>query len=74
MPKTAVHSAPIFATGHTLSLRMSWWRRVAYRAQLRDLLARGPHLVSDMGLTVEEAEREAGAPFWQYRDPAMRLF
>jgi len=47
-----------------LSLRYEWQKRRKYRADLRRLLATGPHLIPDVGLKTEEAIREASKPFW----------
>ena len=46
------------------SLRSEWRKRRNYRADLRRLLATGPHLIPDIGLETEEAIREASKPFW----------
>ena len=42
----------------------SWLDRSFRRIALRDL-ADNPHLLSDVGLTREEALREAARPFWR---------
>jgi len=47
-----------------ISLRNEWRKRRKYRADLRRLLATGPHLIPDIGLKTEEAAREASKPFW----------
>lgn len=44
-----------------ITVRM-WRHRVLYRHHLREL---DDHLLSDLGLTRAEAEREAARPFWQ---------
>lgn len=46
------------------SLRNEWRIRRNYRADLRRLLATGPHLIHDIGLKTEEAIMEASKPFW----------
>ena len=46
------------------SLRNEWRKRRNYRADLRRLMATGPHLIPDMGLKTAEAIREASKPFW----------
>ena len=46
------------------SLRNEWRKRRNYRADLRRLLETGPHLIPDIGLSTEEAIREASKPFW----------
>ena len=45
-------------------LRSEWRKRRNYRADLRRLLATGPHLIPDIGLSTEEAVQEASKPFW----------
>ena len=51
------------------------WRRHRYRAGLRAMLRMGPHLIADSGMTMEVAEQEANAPFWQSPHvPPLRLF
>lgn len=52
------------AAPHRPSLlqRIATWHRVArQRRQLREL---DPRLLADMGLTAEDAAREASRPFW----------
>jgi uncharacterized protein YjiS (DUF1127 family) len=47
--------------------RPGWWNwldRPFQRIALRDI-ADNPHLLSDLGLTREEALREAAKPFWR---------
>ena len=41
-----------------------WRARRHYRQDLRRLLLIGPHMIADIGLTLEEAQREAAKPFW----------
>ena len=56
-------------------LLQEWWNRYCYRQRLRALLLMGPHLIADIGMTMEEAEREADNPFWQSRHlPPLRYF
>lgn len=43
----------------------AWQERRAYRRDLKRLLQAGPHLIADIGLTLEAARREAGKPFWK---------
>jgi len=45
-------------------LSNEWRKRRKYRADLRRLLATGPHLIPDIGLKTEEADREVSKPFW----------
>ena len=42
-----------------------WRRRQCSRRQIAYLLQVGPHLIGDIGLTIEEAECEASKPFWR---------
>lgn len=42
-----------------------WRARRDFRRDLADRIALGSHLIRDMGLTVEQALREAGKPFWK---------
>jgi len=49
------------------SLLEKWWswnERNRQRAALRDI-ADDPHLLSDLGITREEALEQAGQPFWR---------
>jgi uncharacterized protein YjiS (DUF1127 family) len=41
-----------------------WWIRARSRRDLR-LLLTSPQVLSDLGLTPEEADREAMKPFWR---------
>ena len=43
---------------------LSWLDRPLRRIALREI-ADDPHLLSDLGLTREEALREAAKPFWR---------
>jgi uncharacterized protein YjiS (DUF1127 family) len=42
-----------------------WLDRRRRRQALEDLAERKDHLLADVGLTREEALREAGKPFWR---------
>ena len=45
---------------------LSVWRaRWHYRRELRRLLAVGPHMIADIGLTLEQTREEMARPFWQ---------
>jgi uncharacterized protein YjiS (DUF1127 family) len=44
--------------------------RACYRQELRRLLELGPHLIDDIGLTLEEARSEAAKPLWRPYEPA----
>ena len=39
--------------------------RYRYRRELRRLLRVSPHMIEDIGLSREQARREAKKPFWQ---------
>lgn len=39
--------------------------RSRYRRELRRLLRVSPHMIEDIGLSREQARREAKKPFWQ---------
>lgn len=41
-----------------------WRQRRDYRRELRRLLRVGPHMIADIGLTVEEARDEVTKPLW----------
>lgn len=43
----------------------AWRRRRDYRRDVKRLLRVGPHMIEDIGLTLEEASREAVRPFWR---------
>ena len=42
-----------------------WRKRRLYRRELVRLLVVGPHMISDIGLTFEQALAEADRPFWR---------
>jgi len=42
-----------------------WELRRRRRVELRRLLLMGPELIADFGMTMQEAEFEAGQPFWR---------
>jgi uncharacterized protein YjiS (DUF1127 family) len=42
-----------------------WSARCRERRALRELMALGDHLLEDIGVTRQEALREAAKPFWQ---------
>jgi uncharacterized protein YjiS (DUF1127 family) len=42
-----------------------WQRRRRYRSDLRRLLRVGPHMIADIGLTLEQARREIAKPVWR---------
>jgi uncharacterized protein YjiS (DUF1127 family) len=47
-----------------LEIWLLWTERSRQRAGLRDI-ADDPHLLSDLGLTRDEAIRQANKPFWR---------
>lgn len=47
------------------SLLAAWQARRRYRADLNRLLQVGPHMIADIGLTLQEAIDEAEKPFWK---------
>jgi uncharacterized protein YjiS (DUF1127 family) len=42
-----------------------WRARRHYRTELRRLLTVGPHMIADIGLTLDEAQSEMVRPFWR---------
>jgi uncharacterized protein YjiS (DUF1127 family) len=42
-----------------------WQTRRRYRRDLKRLLRVGPHMIDDIGLTLEEACREIAKPLWR---------
>jgi uncharacterized protein YjiS (DUF1127 family) len=42
-----------------------WRARWHYRRELRRLLAVAPHMITDIGLTLDQAQREMVMPFWR---------
>ena len=47
------------------SLIESWRKRLRYRWHLRRIIRCEPELLSDIGLTMNEARSEARTPFWR---------
>lgn len=43
----------------------AWRRRHRYRRELKRLLRSGPHLVEDIGLSRQHADREVAKSFWR---------
>ena len=68
-PQAADPAAPLHQSssgGSPAIRRPGWWcwlDRPLQRIALREI-ADNPHLLSDLGLTREEALREAARPFW----------
>ena len=74
MPRSLIHTNDIatqlkfpLASLHkrVAEVLLQWQLRRRHRAELCRLLTMGPDLMADMGMTVEEAEMEAGLPFWK---------
>jgi uncharacterized protein YjiS (DUF1127 family) len=42
-----------------------WHVRRHYRRELQRLLAVGPHMIADIGLTLDNAREEMARPFWR---------
>jgi len=53
------------ATATTIAVLRELWGRHRYRAGLRTILHFGPHLFADIGMTKQDTEQEANAPFWR---------
>ena len=49
----------------SVSMIAVWRRRARYRAELQRLMRIGPHMISDIGLSARQAEREIAKQFWQ---------
>ena len=69
--QAAEHATPLHQSSSGRSSaairRPAWWSwldRPLQRIALREI-ADDPHLLSDLGLTREEALREAARPFWR---------
>ena len=52
----------VFSSG--LKLIDTWRERTEYRRDLRRLLAVGPHMIQDTGLSLEATRAEVLKPFW----------
>ena len=46
-------------------LIVTWKRRCSVRAELEHLRETSPHLICDIGLTLEEVEAEVAKRFWE---------
>lgn len=51
-------------SGSPAGRRLGWAERRRQRAALHEI-AHDPHLLNDLGLTREQALREAAKPFWR---------
>lgn len=74
MPATPCQPKVIFRTKNGLrssllsrwvSLRATWRERRSCRFDLERLLETSPHLISDIGMTREEAQQEIAKRFWE---------
>ena len=43
----------------------AWDERIHFRHDLQRMAADSPHLIADIGLTMQQAEAEIAKPFWQ---------
>lgn len=62
IPASEENSSTLTILVHGVSV---WLDRRRQRRVLRDLAERNNHLLADVGLTQEEALREAAKPFWR---------
>jgi len=46
-------------------LRAEWLRRRIYRSDLNRLLGVGEYMITDIGLTLDDARREIQKPVWR---------
>lgn len=44
---------------------LEWSRRRRFRDELRRLLLTAPHMIADIGMTLDEARFEIDKPFWR---------
>jgi uncharacterized protein YjiS (DUF1127 family) len=51
--------------GDIRGLWAAWMERRRFRADLKRLLKVGPHMIADLGLTLDAAMAESEKPFWQ---------
>ena len=51
----------IIATWHD----RTWRERIRFRWQLRQMSKDNPHLIDDIGLTIQQVEGEIAKPFWE---------
>ena len=42
----------------------TWQKRIRYRRELNRLMQVAPHMIDDIGLTLDQALSEADRPFW----------
>lgn len=59
-------SADCVSSRRSLGATLSEWRRRRDdRRELRRLLRIGPHMIADVGLTLDAARRDVEKPFWR---------
>jgi len=67
-PADAAAAVPQSSSGRSSAWqRHGWWSRFGQRDERRALrdIADDPHLLEDLGLSREQALREAAKPFWR---------
>jgi uncharacterized protein YjiS (DUF1127 family) len=65
-PDLQASRSVLFQEGQGLAVALSVWRtRRYFRKELSRLLSVAPHMIADIGLTVEDAAAEAARPFWR---------
>ena len=67
-PLQSTSSAQVFGRGWLQSVGAVlevWQRRCRSRCELARLISSGPHLIEDIGLPREHADREVAKPFWR---------
>ena len=47
------------------SIIATWRERIRFRWQLRQMSKDNPHLIDDIGLTIQQVEGEIAKPFWE---------
>lgn len=67
--RLALSSSPITIPSTQVSgarvIWNEWQTRRMYRRELKRLLRVGPHMIDDIGLTLEETCREIAKPLWR---------
>lgn len=69
-PETAVEPASRRHLTTLLSILATWhdrtWReRIRFRWQLRQMSKDNPHLIDDIGMTIQQVEGEIAKHFWE---------
>lgn len=65
--QTAIHrteNRPVVSHANPVETLAKWRLRLLERRHLRRLLLVAPHMIEDIGLTLEDARLEAEKPFW----------